>query len=184
MRELYLISTFQAKRLLRVEKSVLQEILNNKKVDYVRDSDQVYRISLESLILYAESNLITFDRVYLYSLKQKIHPWREIVDAPSSFVAKRSGSSYSHKKSVTLLPSNDELFPSSVPPTLLELKKMGFSARALHLFRTNGISSVEQLTNCSAQDLKRLDNLGRKTLNGIRTVLEKYNLSLRATSQE
>ena len=59
-----------------------------------------------------------------------------------------------------------------------DLASMGFSKRALTVFRKQGIYNVEQLTKLSRLDLFRLPNLGRKTIAEIIKVLGKYGLEL------
>lgn len=58
---------------------------------------------------------------------------------------------------------------TDVPGTGLE--KMGFSRRALTVFKKQGITSLTQLRSMSRQDLIKLPNLGRKTLAEITAVL-------------
>lgn len=58
-----------------------------------------------------------------------------------------------------------------------DLAGMGFSKRAMTVFRKQGIYSVEQLTKLSRLDLYRLPNLGRKTVAEIVKVLGKYGLA-------
>ena len=62
-----------------------------------------------------------------------------------------------------------------------DLASMGFSKRALTVFRKQGIYNVEQLTKLSRLDLFRLPNLGRKTVAEIIKVLGKYGLEPSST---
>ena len=175
MRVLFLVSTFQAKQLLGIKKDKVISLLKHRMIDYVRDSENVYRISLESLIQYAKSRRIEIDQSYLDALKKKVHPWVE------STVPVKSLSTKSAKPSP---PSNTEASPAGISSAFPKLDQMGFSARALHVFRTHNIATAEQLTGYSAVDLMKFHNLGRKTLVSIRSVLKEYNLSLKSSRSQ
>jgi DNA-directed RNA polymerase alpha subunit len=177
MRVLFLVSTFQAKQLLGIKKDKVISLLKHKMIDYVRDSENVYRISLESLIQYAKSRRIEIDQSYLDALKKKVHPWVEsTVPVPVK--------SLSTKSAKPSPPSNTEASPAGTSSAFPKLELMGFSARALHVFRTHNIATAEQLTGYSAVDLMKFHNLGRKTLVSIRSVLKEYNLSLKSSRSQ
>ena len=58
---------------------------------------------------------------------------------------------------------------------------MGFSTRALNVFWNHGITSMEQLSRLSCEELLEFENLGNKTLDEIVRVMGEHNLELKSS---
>lgn len=169
MNELLLISTFQCAKIFRQNKEFVRHLLDNKELEYVRDSERIFRISLNSVLEYAKYHKFTLDEEYLIFLKKKILPWREVetIDRP-----------------VLVAPQQPATHQKQVHKLSPELIEMGFCPRALNAFKRNDITTVEQLTNLRATDLMKFHAFGRKTLNNVRMVLSGNNLSLKNSRTE
>lgn len=61
------------------------------------------------------------------------------------------------------------------------LYDMGFSTRALNVFWEHGITTMEQLSRLSREELLEFEKLGNKTLDEIVKVMGKHNLELRSS---
>lgn len=61
------------------------------------------------------------------------------------------------------------------------LYDMGFSTRALNVFWEHGITTMEQLSRLSREELLEFEKLGNKTLDEIVRVMGKHNLELRSS---
>ncbi len=169
MNELLLISTFQCAKLFRQGKVFVRHLLDNKELEYVRDSERIFRISLDSVLEYAKYHKFTLDEEYLKFLKKKILPWREIETKDNPAL---------------VTPQQAATRQKQVPKLSPDLLEMGFCPRALNAFKRNGITTVEQLTHLRATDLMKFHAFGRKTLNHVRMVLSENNLSLKNSRAE
>lgn len=61
------------------------------------------------------------------------------------------------------------------------LYDMGFSTRALNIIRDHGITTMEQLSRMSREELLEFEKLGNKTLDEIVRVMGEHNLELRSS---
>lgn len=163
MADLYLISTFQCGKLLRKSKPYVKTLLNKRLIDYVRDEEQIYRISLSSVMEFVTKKNRPYDAEYLAFLKSKINPWREVV------IDKQPA-----PKSVQITDFK------RATKTANSIISLGLPNRAVHSLINNGIFTVDQLTSCTASDLMKFHYFGRKTLKETRAVLAEHSLSLRS----
>ena len=249
------ISTYQCARLLQTAKGHVRKLLDSGKVEYHRDENQVFRISLESVLKYASLSNALIDEEYYAYLTRRIaenepssqsEQSQVVTDVPFSSdkalwrvgmaIAQRFknhsflealyrddrlaeimfryfsgdtleqiGGAYGLTRErtrqlcekglsrlmaklscfakETMEKKDDrELEPKErnkyIKPVddPYDLAGMGFSNRAMTVFRKQGINSVDQLTKMSRLDLIRLPNLGRKTVEHIIKVLGKYGL--------
>ena len=163
MAALYLISTYQCAKLLQESKDNVKQFLQKKLIDYVRDDDNIYRISLSSVMEFVTLFKHPYDAEYLDMLRNRLCPWYE-VPALKKPAGKSSKAGRPKKE-----PSEENL----------EFKSLGFPKRAMTIFEKKGIKTIEQLTSKTASDLMHYHNFGRKTLKEIREILAKNNLSLK-----
>ena len=250
-----IISTYQCARLLKSTKAHVRKLLDSGKVDYHRDDNQVFRISLESVLQYASISHALIDEEYYAHLTRQIAENESLTQheqiqsaADESFPSDKAiwrvgmaiaqrfknhsflealynddrladmmfryfsgdtleqiGGSYGLsrerarqlcEKGLSRLMAKLSYFTKetvekkgdreadpeegnkSIKPVgdSYDLIGMGFSNRAMTVFRQQGIYSLDQLTQMSRQDLIRLPNIGRKTLNHIIKVLGRYDL--------
>ena len=68
MSDSILISTYQCARLLRLSKEDVKRLLDSGEIDYFRDEEQVFRIRLDSVLVYATRSQISIDSDYLHNL--------------------------------------------------------------------------------------------------------------------
>lgn len=157
---IHFISSYQCNKLLLMPgKDFVKKLISDKLIEYVRDDEKIYRISLNSVLEFASNYHHRYDKAYLRALREKLKPWCETdSDSPVIIIEQPA------VETVDV----DQGF-----------RGMGFSRRALNVFIDNGILTPKQLTEFSASDLMKLNNFGRKTLKETRSILEKYNLSLK-----
>ena len=163
MAALYLISTYQCGKLLQESKDSVKRFLSKKLIDYVRDDENIYRISLASVLEFAAKNNHPYDAQYLATLRTKISPWYEIPGVkPPQVKTPTTGRPVKNPGGVNYV-----------------FKSFGFSKRAMNVFKENGIQTIDQLTSYTAADLMRLHNFGRKTLKETKAILSEHKLSLK-----
>lgn len=175
--ELHLISTSQCAKLLDFNTDFVRRLLEKKELDFVRDSERVFRISLDSVLEYARYHKFAVDNDYLDALLKKIHPWREvqteIIASESNPIAPQPSEPY--------IPVMRRHSGSPFPSEMLEMR---FCRRAYTAFAKNDIFTLERLTNLRAADLMKMENFGRKALNNVRSILAEHGLSLKASKEQ
>ena len=160
---LYLISSYQCGKLLQMSKKKVRSLLNKRLIDFVRDDENIYRISLQSVLNYASRYNLSYDAHYMASLQAKISPWYEDPRELQSVV----------KVEHVGRPMKKD------PEVNCNLKSFGFSNRAMNVFKEHDIQTIEQLTELTAADLMRFHNFGRKTLKETREILSEHHMSLK-----
>ena len=65
----------------------------------------------------------------------------------------------------------------------LTLEELDLSLRAFNCLKRAGINTVEELCNRTPEDMMKVRNLGRKSLEEVEQKLEALNLSLRPSDE-
>lgn len=65
-----------------------------------------------------------------------------------------------------------------------KIEDIGGSARLYYKLYNNGIRTVEDLVNKTENDIMRIDGIGNRTLEEIKTILNKLGLSLKASPEK
>ena len=165
---LYLISSYQCGKLLQMSKRKVRSLLNKRLIDFVRDDENIYRISLQSVLNYASRYDLPYDAQYLANLQARLRPWYE---GPREL-----------QPIIMITPVGRPL--KEKPIVNCDFKSFGFPNRAINAFRENGILTIEQLTKHTASDLMRFHYFGRRTLKQTQTILAEHNLSLKKCSPQ
>ena len=80
MSSLTLISTRQCARFFGCTITKVRKCLASGKIEFVRDENIVYKISLRSALEYAQYKGIEVNPYDIQKVKEKLHPWREDVN--------------------------------------------------------------------------------------------------------
>lgn len=74
--------------------------------------------------------------------------------------------------------STDNVF-TGINPSTIPISHLEFSVRTTNCFFNAGFKTIGDIVSKSEQELMKLPNFGRRSLNEVRAVLGTFNLSLR-----
>lgn len=160
------ISRATAQKRMGCTKKELRELMENGIIAFARKESGGFMIEVDSVNKYIAQKASN-DNTALYNRIQQLEARVELMED----LLKRNGIQI--PESLQQAEPVEPAFQSEYPP----LNKLPFSGRARSVFRTGGITTVEQLAGMRSEDLIKIHGCGKKTLNEVWNFLASKGLT-------
>lgn len=162
------ISRSTAQKRMGCTKKELRELMENGIISFARKESGGFMIDVDSVNKFIAQKASS-DNTALYNRIQQLEARVELMED----LLKRNGIQI--PEYLQQAEPVEPTFQSDYPL----LNKLPFSGRARSVFRTGGITTVEQLARMRSEDLIRIHGCGKKTLNEIWNFLASKGLTFK-----
>ena len=159
------ISRAQAQKLLGCDKDTMVRLLRSGEIETSRKDNGGWLVSYDSLEEYMSKHAKS--EIEINDLKNTIVALRRENEALKKILAENGIMT----ETLNTEPANDS--------GDLSIADLGLPPRAMNALRSNGIWSIHALVNMSIKDLRKYNNIGRKTALIIEAKLQENGLHLR-----